>query len=72
MITVGSNHSIGFFVEHSFDRSIGTDLVPHARLRLEIEADLICCLERCFRRTPRMKAHMVEAPLLARFEKRQP
>src|SRR6266508_5866825 len=72
MIAVRLNHSIGFVVEHSFHRSIGIDLIPHARLRLKIEADLIRGLECCFRRTPRMKAHVIEAPLFAGLEERQP
>src|SRR5258705_9980905 len=72
MIAVGANHSIGFFVEHFLHRRTRTDLVPHARFRLQIESNLICGFEGSFRRTPRMEAHVVEAPLLACLEQHSP
>src|SRR4051812_47964335 len=72
MITIGTNHPIGFVVEHFLHRRVRTDLVPHARLWLQVEADLVRSLKRCFRRTPRMKAHVVEAPLLTERKQGRP
>src|ERR1044072_1134023 len=68
MIAVGANHSISLFVKHALHRCGRTDLVPHPGLGLQIESDFIRRFERGFGWTPRMKAHVVEAPLLAKLE----
>src|SRR5437764_31915 len=72
MIAIGLNHPISFFVEPLLHGRVGTDLVPHSRFRLEVEADLIGSLERRVRWAPGMKAHMVETPLLTNLKQRQP
>src|ERR1041385_2989222 len=68
MIAVGADHAFSFVIKHAFNRRAGTDLVPHSRLGLQVEADLIRGFERCFRWTPRMKAHVIETPRLCRLE----
>src|SRR6185503_15403249 len=72
MIAVGANHSIRLVIKHALHRRAGTDLVPHSRLGLQIESDLIGGFERCFGRAPRMEAHVVEAPLLTKLEQALP
>src|SRR5216117_3970763 len=62
MVTVSLDHAISFFIQHSLHLSAGAYLVPHARLRLQIEPELIRGFECCFRRTPGMEAHVVQAP----------
>src|SRR5262245_58839727 len=68
MITIGFNHPVSFLVEHLLHRGVRTDLVPHSRLRLQIEAKLIGSFEGGFRWTPGMKAHVVQAPLATSLE----
>src|SRR6266850_7579376 len=72
MVAISLDHAIGFFVKHAFHRSARADFVPHPGLWLQVESDLIRRFEGCFGWTPGMKAHVVQAPLLARLEQRQP
>src|SRR5215210_6209963 len=72
MIPISPDHPIRFFVEHLVHRRAGTDLVPHTRLGLQVETDLIGGFESSFGRTPRMEPHVVQAPTLARLKKFSP
>src|SRR5688572_3251553 len=65
MIPVSLDDPIRFFVEHALHRCAGTDLIPHTRLDLEVEAEFICGLESSFGRGPGMEPHVVQAPVLA-------
>src|SRR5437588_11542750 len=62
MVSVSFDHAIGFFVKHALHRRTRTDLVPHARLGLQVKSELVRGFERCFGWTPGMKAHVVQAP----------
>src|ERR1700730_88987 len=62
MVPVSFDHAISFFIQHSLHLSAWANLVPHARLRLQIEPELIRGFERCFRWTPGMEPHVLQAP----------
>src|ERR1041384_1420502 len=62
MITVSLDHSFGFFVEHPLHRCVGTDLIPHFGLGLQIKPETVRRFKRRFGRTPRMKTHVVQSP----------
>src|ERR1035437_650681 len=68
MIAVGTENAFGFGVEHFFHRTAGAEVIPHAAFDLEIKPELIGGFKRGFGRTPRMKSHVVQAPVLARLK----
>ena len=68
MVAVILDDAIGFTIEHLFDGAADGKTVPHAALDLQVKTQFIRRCKRRFRRTPRMKAHMIQPPILARLK----
>src|SRR5208283_4507031 len=67
MVSVGAEDAVGFGVERFLHRAAGAEIVPHAAFDLEIKTEFVRGFKRGFGRTPRVKSHVVQTPVLARL-----
>src|SRR5215469_17131454 len=72
MIAKVPDNAVCFRIQLFLDFAAGLKRIPHPALNLKVKAQVIRSLKCCFRRTPGMKAHMIQTIGLAHLKNLRP